>query len=186
MEALACLTGRRSVGRLVEPAPSDDELATLLQAAVAAPDHGRLRPWRFVVVDGPGLDRLGAAYAAAHAEREPGAGADAWAAARDKPRRAPLIVAVVARPTPARKVPDWEQLASAACAAYGICLAAHALGYGAMWRTGWYGDAPAVRELLGLADRETVAGWIYLGTVPDDCVPAPRPPADLGALVTRL
>src|SRR6266540_15605 len=115
MDAIECIMTRRSSGRLVEPAPSAGDLDALLRAAMAGPDHGRLRPWRFVVVRGPGLERLGEVFAKAHAAREP-------------------------------TVPAAELVAPAAAAAENLCLAAHALGYGCMWRTGWYGEAPEVRD----------------------------------------
>src|SRR6266542_666727 len=155
MDAIECIMTRRSSGRLVEPAPSAGDLDALLRAAMAGPDHGRLRPWRFVVVRGPGLERLGEVFAKAHAAREP-------------------------------TVPAGELVASAAAAAENLCLAAHALGYGCMWRTGWYGEAPEVRDHLGLSDEESVMVWVYLGTEPEGTRPPPRPDTDPAALSTIL
>jgi nitroreductase len=163
---------------LVEPAPDDTELESILSAAASAPDHGRLRPWRFVVIRSSGLDALGDAFAAAHAERDPDCGAFALDRTRRMPRRAPLIVAVISSPRPHGAVPEWEQVASAACVAYGVTLATHAAGYGSMWRTGWFGDAPKVRAHLGLAETERVMGWVYIGTAPDQD-PPPRTDAHL-------
>lgn len=187
MDAIEALLTRRSTGRLTAPAPRDDELRTMLQAAVAAPDHGLLRPWRFVVLAGGGLEALADAFAEAQAVREPaaaGASSGLVAATRAKLGRAPLVVAVIVCPRESEKVPDWEQEASAAAAAQNMCLAAHALGYGSMWRTGWYGEAPEVRAHLGLADSERLIGWLYVGTVPPDTPPpAPRPPVDLERVV---
>lgn len=80
-----------------------------------------------------------------------------------------MVAAPRAHPT----VPAWEQRATAVCVAHGVVLAAHATGFGAMWRTGWFGDAPKVRAHLGLTDDEEVTGWIYLGT-PAGPVPPPR------------
>lgn len=173
-DPLALLRERRSRPALAAPAPDRGDLQEMLLAASSAPDHGRLRPWRFVVIDEGGLGGLGDAFAAAHAEREPAATPAELQRSRAKAQRAPMIVVVVATPRPHAKVPGWEQRASAVCAAHGVVLAAHALGYGAMWRTGWYGDAPKVRAHLGLADAEDVTGWIYLGT-PTGPLPAPRP-----------
>src|SRR6266700_1922691 len=95
MDAIECIMTRRSSGRLVEPAPSAGDLDALLRAAMAGPDHGRLRPWRFVVVRGPGLERLGEVFAKAHAAREPTVPAAELERTRGKPLRAPLIVAWV-------------------------------------------------------------------------------------------
>jgi nitroreductase len=186
VDALEALVTRRSAPRLVEPAPGDDALRRLLEAAVAAPDHGRLRPWRFVLVRGEARQGLGSAFAAAHAERDPHASEQELARTASKPLRAPLIVVVVADPRPSDKVPAWEQVASAAVAAQHIQLAAHALGFGSMWRTGWMAEAPKVRAHLGLRGTEQVVAFLYLGTVPPDAKPPPRPAVNLRALVTEL
>ena len=187
MDAIEAILTRRSVGRLTEPAPSPAHLRTMLEAAAAAPDHGLLRPWRFMVLQGAGLEALADAYARAQTVREPaaaGASSGLVAATRAKLQRAPVVVAVIASPQTSDKVPTWEQEASAAAAAQNLCLAAHALGYGAMWRTGWYGEAHEVRAHLGLAEHERLTGWLYVGTVPPDAAaPADRPPADLERLV---
>lgn len=173
VDLLTALHQRRSCPQLVEPGPGPDELRELLTAACSAPDHGRLRPWRFIVVDTTALGPLGDVFAAAHVERDPGAGPAELDRTRAKTRRGPMIVVVVGIPGPHPKVPLWEQRASAACVAYGLVLAAHARGYGAMWRTGWLGTAPKVRAYLGLAHGEEVTGWIHLGT-PAGPPPAPR------------
>src|SRR5687767_9423364 len=174
-DLLALLRERRSRPALVAPGPDEAQLRDLLVAACAAPDHGRLRPWRFVVVDGPARERLGEAFAAATIERNPAATPTELARARAKPLRAPLIVVVVATPRPHPRVSMREQRAAAACVAHGLVLAAHASGVGAMWRSGWYGDAPAVHAHLGLDEAEEVTGFIYLGT-PSGPTPAPRTP----------
>jgi nitroreductase len=183
MDTATALRTRRSRPVLVEPAPDDAELAAILAAAAAAPDHGRLRPWRFVVIPSSGLDALGEAYAAAHAERDSECGAFGLDRTRRMPHRAPMIVAVISSPQPHPAIPEWEQVASAACVAYGVTLAAHALGFGSMWRTGWFGDAPKVRAHLGLAENEKVMGWVYLGTAPDQ---NPPPRTEARPDVTRL
>jgi nitroreductase len=185
VEALDAILGRRSIGRLVEPAPDGAELTTLLGAAVAAPDHGQLRPWRFVAFRGDGRRRLGAVYAAAHAARDPDADAGALEKTAAKPLRAPLVVAVVCRPVPVDEagIPAWEQLAAVAAAAQNLCLAAHARGWGSMWRTGWYGEAPEVRQGLGLEAADVVVGWVYLGTVPPTATVPARRPTDLAAVL---
>ncbi|MGH3565419.1 MAG: nitroreductase family protein [Pseudonocardia sp.] len=172
-DLVALLRDRRSRPTLGAPAPNPSELHELLVAACSAPDHGRLRPWRFVVVDGAGRESLGEAFAAAQAERNPSANAVKLARHRAQPLRAPMIVVVVGTPREHPKVPVWEQRAAVACVAYGLLLAAHARGFGAMWRTGWYGDDPKVRAHLGVTGGEEVTGWIYLGT-PTGSVPAPR------------
>lgn len=185
MDALTCVLQRRSIGRLVAPAPDEAQLDVLLQAAVAAPDHGQLRPWRFVVFRGDGRRDLGAVFAQAHAARETDIDVGALEKTAAKPLRAPLVVAIICSPVTAdqawsgKHIPAWEQLAAAAAAAQNLCLAAHATGFGSMWRTGWYGDAPEVRAALGMRQAEQVVGWIYLGTVPEGATLAPRRPSPL-------
>jgi nitroreductase len=176
-ETLMVMRTRRSRAALAAPAPTPGELRELLLAACAAPDHARLRPWRFIVLEDTALVSLGETFAAAHAEREPHASPAELARTRTKPLRAPMIVVVVAAPREHPKVPAWEQRAAAACVAHGLTLAAHARGYGAMWRSGWFGEAPKVRAHLGLRDTEDVTGWIYLGT-PAGPEPAPRAEVD--------
>ncbi|MFC5994930.1 nitroreductase [Pseudonocardia hispaniensis] len=177
-DPLAPLRDRRSCPLLTTPAPSADEVRAMLTAACSAPDHGRLRPWRFIVIDASARGPLGDAFAAGLIERDPATDPEALDRIRDKALRAPMIVVVVSSPRTHPTVPVWEQQASAACVAYGLVLAADALGYGAMWRTGWFGEAPKVRAHLGLADHEDVTGWIYLGTPPGSARP-PRRAAEL-------
>lgn len=176
-ELLEMLRDRRSRPALDPPAPDRDQLHEILVAAAAAPDHARLRPWRLIVIDGPALGPLGDSFAAALAEREPGASPADLDRTRAKARRAPMVVVVVCQPRPHPKVPAWEQRATAACVAYGLTLAAHAKGFGAMWRTGWFGGSPKVRAHLGLVDGEEVTAWVYLGT-PAGPPPAPRQAAE--------
>ncbi len=162
---LDLLTRRRSVSRLSAPGPSREDLTEMLTAACAAPDHGRLRPWRFVVLEGVALVELGRAFARAHAARDPEATDEELERIAGKAQRAPTIVAVIARSTPHAKVREWEQLVAAGCAAQNLCLAATALGYGSMWRTGWFAEHPVVLAHLGLAEDERIVGMVYLGTV---------------------
>lgn len=175
-EVLDLLAGRRSCPRLADPAPGHDELHAMLVAASSPPDHGRLRTWRFVVVRGDARVRLGEVFARAHVERGP-VDDPQLRAVRAKPLRAPVIVAVIATSRPHPKVPRWEQRAAAACAAYGLLLAAHACGYGAMWRTGWYGEALGVRDHLGMDAQDDLSGWVYLGSLAGDPAPARMRPA---------
>jgi nitroreductase len=183
MDVLECIATRRSAPILVEPAPDAPALRRLLEAAVAAPDHGRLRPWRFVIVRGAARERLGSALAAAQADRDPSATPNALARTRAKPLRAPLIIVVICAPKPYAKVPVWEQVASAACAVQHIQLAAHALGYGSMWRTGWAVHAEKVRAHLGCAGDERIVALLYLGTVPEGVSMPPRARVCLDGLV---
>ena len=182
MTALELLLKLRSHGKLAAPAPHGKSLDNLLLAAVNVPDHGRLRPWRFLIAEGEGLDRFGEILAAAETRR---GGDDAQVArARSLPRRAPMIITVIASPKPHDKVPAWEQVASAICAAQAIQMCAYAQGFGAIWRSGYFAEDRGVAEALGVAERESLVGFIYIGTPSDEAPPAPVP--DLPSLVARL
>jgi len=176
---LRFLAGRSSESRLADPAPSAEELQAMFAAALRAPDHARLRPWRFLCVRGARRAALGELFREALLARDPRADAVAQEKALNAPLRAPLVVVAVARPVDHPKVPRVEQLLSAGCVAYGLLLAAAALGYAGIWRTG---DAAYDRGLLarmGLAGDEEVIGFLYLGTREGEPRPAPAlAPAD--------
>lgn len=164
MQALDALLSRVSIARLSEPAPDARQRELMLRAALRAPDHGQLRPWRFIEIEGEGRVALGELFASALLAREPQAADAALDKARAMPLRAPLLWLVVARPQAHPKVPRDEQLQSAACAAHGILLAAHAQGVGAIWRTGEMALDPTVARGLGLGADELILGFLYLGT----------------------
>lgn len=164
MEALELLLNRVSVTRLTDPAPDAAQLDMIFRAAMRAPDHGQLRPWRFLTVEGAARARLGELFAASLLLREPQAAEAALEKARKMPLRAPLLVVVIARLQAHPKIPQSEQALAVGCAAHGLLLAAHALGLGAVWRTGEFAYDRHVAAELGLADDEQVLGFIYLGT----------------------
>jgi len=159
--------------QLVEPAPDDAQIETMVAAAVTAPDHGGLRPWRFIVIRGDARRRLGDVFASAAQQRRPSIEAAELEKLRGKPQRAPLVIAVAAAiQTDHPKVPAIEQIQSASAAAQQLQLAASALGFGSIWLTGDAAHDPAVAEALGLDFDDRVIGFIHIGTV--DGVP-PRP-----------
>lgn len=164
MDALDLLLNRVSVTRLVEPAPSTEQLQLMFRAALRAPDHGQLRPWRFLTIEGEGRVCLGELLAEALRLRQPDVSEEALQKPRKMPLRAPMLVAVIARPVPHPKVPEVEQLLAVGCAAHGLLLAAHAQGLGAVWRTGEFTYDRHVTEGLGLTADEQLLGFIYLGT----------------------
>jgi nitroreductase len=161
MDALDALLNRVSAPRLTEPAPDALQREVLFRAALRAPDHGQLRPWRFLTVEGSDRNRLGELFASAlGADATP----EALAKALAMPLRAPLLVVVIARVQEHPKVPAQEQVLAAGCAAHGILLAAHAQGIGAVWRTGELSYNARVAKGLGLADNEQIIAFLYLGT----------------------
>ena len=175
MDALTALTTRASAPSLVEPAPDDAALARLLEAAVAAPDHGRLRPWRFIAVRGNARRRLGDVMAEALKAREPGVPEAVLEKERAKPERAPLILVVAAKLIAQHRVPAVEQLLAAGAAAQNLLVAAHAMGYGSMWKTGAPAYDAQVKKALGLDPQDQIVGFLYLGSLPAALVPAARP-----------
>lgn len=165
MEALDALLNRVSLGRLQEPAPDAAQRELLFRAALRAPDHGYLRPWRFLTIEGEARAKLGELFVSALQAKDPQAPEVAIAKARAMPLRAPLMVVVIATLQAGHKVPEVEQLLSAGCAAHGILLAAHAQGLGAMWRTGDMAYDRNVAAGLGLGEQERIVGFLYLGSV---------------------
>jgi nitroreductase len=177
MDALDLLLTRESALKLDEPAPSEADLDKMFQSAVRAPDHGRLRPWRFVVIEGDKREALGNLMADTMRMRDPEVSEDMLARERAKPLRAPTIVVAAARVQRGHRIPECEQIASAAAAAQNIMLAAHALGYGAMWKTGDPAYDAHVKTALGLNADDEIMGFLYLGTNTGTSSPAPRPAA---------
>jgi nitroreductase len=164
MQALDALLNRVSVTRLGEPAPTAAQREILFRAALRAPDHAQLRPWRFLTVEGEAREKLGELLASAVRAKDPQAPQAALDKARNMPLRAPLLVLVIARLNSHFKVPQNEQILAAACAAHGMLLAAHAQGIGAVWRTGELTYSATVAAGLGLQGNERLIGFIYLGT----------------------
>jgi nitroreductase len=158
-----------------EPAPDEAALHKIVAAAIRAPDHGRLRPWRFIAIRGEGRSRLGEVFAAALLRRDPAAGATLLEKERRKPLRAPLILVAVAQIVSNPKIPASEQVLSAGAAAQNILLASYALGFGAAWKTGDPAYDTGVKQALGLADSDEIVGFLYIGTPKA----TPEPPAPL-------
>lgn len=167
MEALEAILSRRSVParQLVEPAPDDVELAEILAAAVTAPDHGAIRPWRFSIIRGAALERLGDLFAEALRRREPQSSEEALEVARSKALRSPLVIAVWAEVREGHpKVPPIEQIVSTGAAVQNMLLALHAKGYGAIQLSGPNAHDPFVKAALGLAAKDEIVGFVHVGT----------------------
>lgn len=163
------------------PVPSDDELRLLLTAAARCPDHGKQEPWRFVVLKKPALNRLAALITELGATRAPDP------EKLEKNRRqfadADLVIAVIHSPKISGKIPDVEQLLSAGAVCLSLLNAALASGWGANWLTGWMArDAEFLKQGLGIAAPEFVAGFIHVGT--GTSTPPERPRPDLAAITT--
>jgi nitroreductase len=179
MDALAALSTRHSIAPpfLTGPGPDAQMLAGILAAGASAPDHGRLRPWRFIVIRGEARARLGEVFAEALLKRQPDAPAQALEQERGRPLRAPVVIAVVLKLDPQHpKIPEIEQILSTGAAVENILLAAHAQGFGAKWLTGANAYDDHVKAALGLTGDDRLAGFVHLGTV--DGNPPQVPHAD--------
>jgi nitroreductase len=174
MDALTLLNNRNSEPRLTKPAPDRETLHKILTASLRAPDHSRLRPWRYLLIEGKARQQLGDLFSAALQVRKPEASADEIRKTQEAPRRAPLVVTVIAKLQEHPKVPKVEQLLSAGCAAYGILLAAQASGFGAIWRTGDNCYDDNVKAGLGVSAEEQIVGYIYIGTPEGVSKPLPE------------
>ena len=175
MQAIDALLERRSAKALIAPAPDEAALDLILASAAAAPDHGRLRPWRFVVIQGDGQARFGDLLADYLRRTHPGSSAEALERERQKAFRAPMILVVAATATPGIKIPVIEQVLSAGAAAQNVMLAAHALGFNSMWKTGGPAYDDQVKTALGLEAKDAIVGFMYLGTDASKPASTPRP-----------
>jgi nitroreductase len=176
MEALDVILSRVAVlpGNLREPAPAGRDLELILNAAVCAPDHGWLKPWRFLLISGEARRNFGLLLRDAYRRRRPEMDEKSLERIRRYPTRIPLLIGVIAAVKDSQ-IPVEEQVLSAGAAAQNITLAAHALGYGAMWISSMIeGDARA-HAALGLAPRERMVGWICVGSLRASPKPKKRP-----------
>ncbi len=165
MDLFTAIDTRTSAITLQEPGPSHEHILRIIEAGAHAPDHGKLAPWRFVVIEGAARATLGQALIAALLSKEPDATIDQQKRERDKVLRAPCIIAVAARVFKTNKVPEIEQVLSVGAAVQNMFLAAHALGYGVMWKTGAGAYSPDVKSALGLQADDHIVAFLYLGAV---------------------
>jgi nitroreductase len=180
-QTLQLLAQRRSSSpqHLTAPAPSGQELHDLLRLAARAPDHGKLFPWRFVLLQGRAKADLAARFEALAKERpDP----DKAAGVLFKLKTPPLAVVVVSRVQEGH-IPSWEQLLSAGAVCQNLLIAATAMGYGANWITDWYSYDPRATALLGIESSERVAGVILLGTPTEAPLERVRPDVEA---ITRV
>lgn len=164
MSPIDALLSRASVSELADPAPAGEALDQILQAGLRAPDHGKLRPWRFVLIRGDARQTWAETIVAALKAREPDAPEAAIEKQRNRVLNAPLIIALGAKLRPGHKIPEIEQMLSVGAAAMNMLNAAHALGYGAVWLTGANSFDPAVVAALGLEPADKLAGFLFVGT----------------------
>lgn len=180
-EALRFLAQRRSASAmtLTAPGPDDQALTDLLRIAARVPDHGKLAPWRFVILRGEAKDAFAERITPlADSQANP---VKAKAALR-KLTRPPVCIAVISRHIPG-EIPEWEQRQSASAVCHQMLLAAAAMGWGANWITDWYSYDPRALALLGVGKGELVAGYLYLGTATE--APQERQRPDIAAITSE-
>lgn len=162
MDALELLLNRHSFNQLDFPGPSGTQLQIILNAGLRTPDHGGLKPWRYMLYQGDGLKILAkifedAAFHSGKAEKDLKKAASA-------PFRAPMIIAIVASLKTCEKVPEIEQIMSSGCAVMAMQMAAQAQGFNGIWRTGWFAYDSHIKAKMGLDRYEKIVGFLYLGT----------------------
>lgn len=180
MEAMQWILSRRSAVKLVDPAPPGDVLEAALRAAANAPDHGKMQPWRFIVIDKQARERFADELAASLKRALPDASSDQLERERSKAFRAPMIIVIAARVQSDRKgVPVVEQVCSAAAAVQNAWLAFHAAGYACMWKTGDAAYDPETKARLGLQEQDQIVAFLYVGRAESYGNPPPPRRADL-------
>lgn len=172
-DVIAAVCSRVSVSELTEPAPSPQQREHIFRAALRAPDHGQLRPWRFLCVEGE--ERLQVGHIVADVEAQCYGELNEVQRQKSARRllRAPLVLLIVAHISEHAKVPDVEQIMSTAAAVQNMLIVAHAMGVGAMWRSGLVTYEPLLAKKLGLAENERLLGFLYLGTPSGAAKPIP-------------
>lgn len=170
MDALTALQTRTAAPRLVEPAPDADQLQQVLTAGLRAPDHGMLRPWRFLVVSGEGRQRLGRLFVDTLQPATP----EEAEKLLNSVQRAPLVIVAIAAIKDHPKVPPIEQIASTAAAVQNMSVALHALGFASIWRTGPVAHDPRMKAALGMQPGDVIVGYLYAGTPTVHERPAPE------------
>ena len=185
-ETLDLLRARRSVppALLDGPGPSREELDGFLTLAARVPDHGKLAPWRFLVIEGAARERIGDVIAKTHAADFPEADENRLALERNRLAQAPVVVGVVSRAGPHVKIPEWEQVLSAGAVCMNLVVAANAAGYATSWLTEWYAYDRRILDALGLAPNERIAGFVHIGHARE--VPSDRARPNLAEIVIRL
>jgi nitroreductase len=176
---LALLSTRRS-GKprdMVAPGPDSAQLAQMLEIAGRTPDHGKLAPWRFVVVPADRRDALSEIITTAYLAERPQAARLEIEALDQFAHQAPTLVVVLSSPKVESHIPLWEQELSAGAACMNLLHAAHALGFAGGWLTGWSAYSDAVRDAFGAAP-EKIAGFVFIGTVSKPLEERPRPESD--------
>ncbi len=162
---------------MIAPGPDAAQLEAMLKAAIRVPDHGKLAPWRFVIIEGDQRDALATLLETAYRAEKPDAGRLEIEAMHQFAHQAPALVVALSKPVQGSKIPLWEQQLSAGAACMNFLTAAHALGFVASWLTGWPAYANGVRDAFGAPD-EVIAGFLFVGSPGKALEERPRPDFD--------
>jgi nitroreductase len=163
MDVFDAIHNRHSIKKVKPDAVPREVIEKLLDAAVQAPNHYKVRPWRFVVLTGEARHRLGDAMSASLRERHPEFPQEAFEKAHETPLQAPVVIAVGVDKPAEPKVLELENYAAVAAAMQNLLLAAHALGLGAKWKTGEWARDPKIKEFLGFQPDQHIVGFVYVG-----------------------
>lgn len=184
-ELINWINSRRSMGNLDTPAPNRTQIEAAIECAVTAPDHKKLRPWRFIVTEGDARHELGRALVDAAQAKAVQDGEELSEKTIKKthtmPLRAPIIITVVTQMQEHKKVPPFEQMLSAGAAVQNLILALKAQGFSTVWRTGLLCNEPAVKAYFDVGPDDYVTAFVYTGTSPKD--EPTRKPIDIEPLV---
>lgn len=176
-ELITHLLTRRSVSArlLGEPGPDEAALDKILRAATRVPDHGKIHPWRLILIQGEAREKFGRILRRHYPDIEPNASEAKLDLEAARFLRAPLVIAVISSLIAPHKIPEWEQILSVGGVCLNLLYAAKALGFGANWLTEWCAYHAKVQEALGLTANEKIAGFIYIGTASEKPEDRPRP-----------
>ena len=164
METLEAIQTRNSVPLLTDPAPTSEEMSEVYKGALRAPDHARLRPWKFIEVRGDSRDKLAKIFIDTATALNSDLSENEISKLEKAPHRAPMVIILAANIKEHPKVPEIEQIISLGAAAQNILLGIHEIGYSAVWRTGKMAFNPEITKFLGLEENFKIIGYLYVGT----------------------
>lgn len=184
-QILEFLKSRRSVmaRNMTTPGPTETQINDLIEIAARVPDHGKLAPWRFIIFEDDARKKAGKDFADIQKQNMPDATDEDLQKEANRLLRAPLVIGVVASLKAHPKIPDWEQYLSAGAACQNLLIAAQSMGFAAQWLTEWISYDPKVAALLGLNEKEKIAGFIYIGTATE--APKERDRPEVEDVLTR-
>jgi nitroreductase len=179
------LLNRRSVvvREMLEPGPGKEDLEKILRAGMRVPDHGRLTPWRFIVIKGDARSAMGKILGEAFRKAKPDCIDEQVEIEEERFGRAPVVIAVLSRTNPEHKIPEWEQILSSGAACQNMLTSALSMGFAAQWVTEWCAYNDDVKTALGLEAADRIAGFLYIGTLGE--APADRKRPDYDDIVSE-